>query len=144
MFSKTCEYGIRAVIYIATQSLEGKRVKINEISQNSNTPTAYTTKILGFLTKDKLVFSQTGPTGGFYVDVEKIHKVRLADIIKSIDGDEIFHGCALGLEKCGDAKPCPLHHHFVKVREDLKNVLNNTSLYDLAMGIKSGKSVLNK
>ena len=35
MFSKGCEYGIKAIIYIATQSLEGKRVKIGDVVENS-------------------------------------------------------------------------------------------------------------
>ena len=49
MFSKTCEYGIKAVLYIASQSLENKRVKIGDIVQNIDSPEAFTSKILGVL-----------------------------------------------------------------------------------------------
>ena len=49
MFSKACEYGIKAIIYIATQSLEGKRVKIVDVVENSGSPAAFTGKVLGSL-----------------------------------------------------------------------------------------------
>ena len=35
MFSKACEHGIKAIIYIATQSMDGKRVKIGDVVENS-------------------------------------------------------------------------------------------------------------
>ena len=33
MFSKTCEYAIRACIFIASQSYQGKRVTIKDIAE---------------------------------------------------------------------------------------------------------------
>ena len=54
MFSKSCEYGIKAIIYIATQSLEDVRVKIGDVAENTGTPEAFTAKILGSLTKHNI------------------------------------------------------------------------------------------
>ncbi|MFT4805030.1 MAG: Rrf2 family iron-sulfur cluster assembly transcriptional regulator, partial [Psychroserpens sp.] len=42
MFSKACEYGIRASIFIAKNSFEGKRVNPREISEEINSPYAFT------------------------------------------------------------------------------------------------------
>ena len=70
MFSKSCEYGIKAVIYITTQSLEGRRIKVGEIAENSDLPLAFTAKLLGILTKVNIVRSQTGTNGGFYIEPE--------------------------------------------------------------------------
>lgn len=142
MFSKACEYGIRAIIYIATQSMEGKRVKIGDIAKNSDTPVAFTAKILGLLTKNNIVLSQTGPNGGFYIELNQMNEIKLGDIVTAIDGDTIYRGCALGLKECNNEAPCPIHDKFIKVREGLRRVLDTTTVYDLAMGLKSGRSVL--
>ena len=69
MFSKACEHGIKAIIYIATQSMDGKRVKIGDVVENSGSPEAFTAKVLGSLTKYHIVNSYTGPNGGFFIDV---------------------------------------------------------------------------
>src|SRR5690554_7558523 len=77
MFSKTCEYGIKAVLYIASQSLENKRVKIGDIVQNIDSPEAFTSKILGVLSKNEIISSQTGPNGGYEVKDENIHSLTI-------------------------------------------------------------------
>lgn len=142
MFSKACEYGIKAVIYIATQSLEGKRVKIGDVVEQSGSPEAFTGKILGTLTRCNIVRSHTGPYGGFEIEKERLTEIRLSQIVAAIDGDSIYNGCALGLNECSHTQPCPMHFQFVKIREELKTMLENTSIYELAMGLKSGKSIL--
>jgi Rrf2 family protein len=142
MFSKACEYGIKAIIYIATQSLEGKRVKMGDIVENSGSPEAFTAKILGALTKYNLVQSLKGPYGGFEIDVERMKQIKLSEIVYAIDGDAIYNGCALGLSECNEHEPCPMHKKFVRVRNELKKMLETTSIYNLAIELKSGKTIL--
>ncbi|MBS1681760.1 MAG: Rrf2 family transcriptional regulator [Bacteroidetes bacterium] len=142
MFSKSCEYGIRAILYILTQSMENTRVKIGDIAENVGTPLAFTGKILGALTKYNIVNSYTGPNGGFDIDRKRMKEIKVSDIVYAIDGDGVYSGCALGLNECSSAQPCPLHNRFVKVRSELKNLLETTSVYDLALGLKTGKSKL--
>lgn len=142
MFSKACEYGIKAMIYIATQSMEESRIKIGDISENIGSPEAFTAKILGALVKQRIVSSQTGPHGGFYIDKHKMKAVTVSEIVAAIDGDSIYNGCGLGLSECSNAQPCPMHHKFVKIRAQLKVMLQTTTVYDLAMGLKSGKTIL--
>lgn len=142
MFSKACEHAIKSIIYIATQSMEGKRVKIGDIVENSGSPEAFTGKVLGALTKHNIVDSQKGPYGGFYIDTAQMKSVRLSDIVYAIDGDSLYNGCALGLKECSHTAPCPMHEKFVQVRSDLKEMLESTSIYDLATGLKAGKTTL--
>ncbi|MBS1488247.1 MAG: Rrf2 family transcriptional regulator [Bacteroidetes bacterium] len=142
MFSKACEYGIKAIIYIATQSLSGTRVKIGDVANNSGSPEAFTAKILGTLTKHNIVNSHTGPYGGFEISSKQMKQVKMRDIVEAIDGDTIFNGCGLGLNECNHEQPCPMHHKFVKVREEIKTMLTTTTIYDLATEYKSGKTVL--
>lgn len=142
MFSKACEYGIKAVIYIATQSMQGRKVKIGDIVTHSGSPEAFTGKILSTLSRHNIVSSQTGPYGGFSIDKENMRDIKISDIVYAIDGDAVYTECALGLKECSHTHPCPMHHKFVKVRNELKKVLETTSLYDLATGLKEGKTLL--
>lgn len=142
MFSKSCEHGIKAIIYIATQSLQDRRVKIGDIVAHIGSPEAFTAKILGALVRQNIVQSQTGPYGGFFIEKEKMQSTKISEIVFAIDGDAIYNGCALGLHECNGKRPCPMHDKFVTVRANLKNMLETTTVYDLAQGLESGKTVL--
>lgn len=142
MFSKACEYGIKASIFIAINSYEGKRVTPKEISKEINSPQAFTAKILQALVKHHIIISFKGAYGGFEIDKSKIKTIKLSQIVDAIDGNEIYSGCGLGLESCDENHPCPVHETFKSIRNNLKNMLETTTLEELASGIKSGTSFL--
>ena len=142
MFSKTCEYGIKAVLYIASQSLKNKRVKIDAIAENTDSPMAFTGKILGVLSKNEIISSHTGPNGGYEIIQEKIYSVTIADIIKAIEGNDFFEGCVLGLSNCNSKEPCPMHNTVEPVRAEMKSVLQNTTIFDLVEGIEKKETIL--
>ena len=124
MFSKACEYGIRAMMYIAQKSKEGERIGIKEISKGIDSPEAFVAKILQDLSRKGLVMSIRGPNGGFYID-SKPQKITLADVVTAIDGNDLFTGCGLGLRACNEKKPCPIHDEFKAIREKLKTMLES-------------------
>jgi len=144
MFSKACEYGIKASTYIALQSLEGKRVSLKEIAGEIDSPIAFTAKILHKLAKSNILESVKGPAGGFQIPREKIDSIKLADIVYAIDGDAIYRGCALGFKECNALKACPLHEKFVGIRDNLQSMLQNTSLYEVATGLEVGLTFLKR
>ena len=144
MFSKACEYGIKAVIYIGRQSMQGQRVSLKQVAKAIDSPVAFTAKILQALARDRIVDSSKGPTGGYEILENRSGEITLLQIVNAIDGDKIYHGCALGLKKCNANKPCPLHHQFVAIREDLKDMLVATSIQDLTEGLHEGQFYLKR
>lgn len=144
MFSKACEYGIRAMIYLATHSSSKERAKIGDIAASIGSPKPFTAKILGDLVRSDIAASYTGPNGGFAVEEAQAKKTQVIDIVKAIDGDALFTNCALGLKECSSKNPCPIHEDFVGVRNDLIKTLEKTTLHDLVIGIESGKTILMK
>lgn len=142
MFSKACEYGIKAVLFIAMQSLREVRVKMGDIVENIGSPEAFTGKILSFLTKNGIVDSYTGPNGGFEMKPETLHEISIADIVRAIDGDAFFSGCVLGLPRCDERHPCPMHHAVESIRLNMRNTLRETTVYELATGLKNKESML--
>ncbi|NAW51906.1 Rrf2 family transcriptional regulator [Elizabethkingia argentiflava] len=127
MFSKTCEYAIRALIFIAQKTRGGNRVGIKDIAKGIDSPEYFIAKILQDLTKKGLVQSAKGPTGGFYLDQNDLNR-SLADIVVKVDGERIFKGCAMGLRECSHTHPCPVHYEFKQIRNKLKEMLESSKI----------------
>ncbi|MCK9291794.1 MAG: Rrf2 family transcriptional regulator [Bacteroidales bacterium] len=144
MVSKACEHGIRAVIYIAAQSFEGKRAKIADIVQHSGSPEAFTAKVLGELTKHRIIQSHTGPRGGFEMNAEKLKTIHIGHIVQAIDGEALYINCGLGLSQCNAMYPCPVHDKYVIIRNEIKEMHITTTIFELAMAYRSGKTVLSR
>lgn len=140
MFSKACEYGIRATLYVAQQSRQGQRAKLAEIARATDSPVAFTAKILQQLARAGVISSVVGPGGGFEVDPSR--GLTLSDIVDAIDGDRIYRGCGLGLPSCDEARPCPVHDRFKEVRDQLREMLQTTTVQELATGLEAGISRL--
>lgn len=144
MFSKACQYGIKASVFIASQSAMGNRVSLKEIAAGIDSPVAFTAKILHQLAKQDILTSLKGPSGGFEIPMGRSEKIKLSNIVAAIDGDSIYMGCALGFDRCDELQPCPMHNKFVVIRENLRIMLENTSLYELANGLDVGMSFLKR
>ena len=142
MFSKTCEYGIRATIYIAMNSLKGERVSLRGIADRISSPEAFTAKILQQLVHHQIIRSVKGAAGGFEIDPTEMKTMTLGRIVNALDGDTIYTGCALGLPECSDVHPCPVHAHFTSIRSALKHMLDTTTIYQLAQGLETGLTFL--
>lgn len=141
MFSKTCEYGIRAVIYISARGSQENKVGITEISRNIEAPSHFTAKILQTLVRSSIVSSQKGVNGGFYVNKSQ-RQIQLATIVRAIDGDLLFSGCGLGLSKCSDTEPCPLHDNFKEIRSNLRRMMEETTVDDMATSLINGRGFI--
>src|SRR5680860_1058143 len=93
MFSKSCEYGIKATLFIAQESQGGRRVNLKEIASAIDSPVAFTAKILQLLSKKNVIHSVKGAYGGFEIDRKRIDTLKLSEIVNAIDGDKIYDGC---------------------------------------------------
>jgi Rrf2 family transcriptional regulator, iron-sulfur cluster assembly transcription factor len=142
IFSKTCEYGVRATIYIALQSLENNKPNLKDIAKEIESPEAFTAKILQMLVKAKIIHSVKGATGGFGIDSRRISKIKLEDIAVAVDGNFDRKICVLGLKECSETHPCPVHHKYKHIKKDLQNMLQNTSLVEMTSSLKAGDTCL--
>ena len=140
-FSKTCEYAIRAVIFIAQKSEHGKKAGIKEIAAGIDSPEHFIAKILQDLSKRGLIQSAKGPNGGFFLD-ESSRTTTLADIVRAVDGDKLFTGCGLGLKNCSETKPCPLHNEFKIIRNKILVTLQSATLAEFNADLNLGLSYI--
>ena len=138
MFSKACEYAIKATIYIAQQSNQDRRVNVKEVAKSVNAPEAFTAKILQQLCRENILSSNRGKQGGFIFDLEKQKETKIFNLVTIIDGDGLFTNCGLGLHKCSSDNPCPVHDDFYLVRDNLVAMTQKYSFYDLAIKTENG------
>jgi Rrf2 family iron-sulfur cluster assembly transcriptional regulator len=97
---------------------------------------------LQILSRKNVINSIKGVGGGFEIPKDTMSKIKLAHIVTAIDGDSVFTGCGLGLSHCSEDHPCPVHDKFKAIKTELAFMLENTSLEELALGIKSGETFL--
>lgn len=140
-FSKTCEYALRATVFIAQKSEHGRKVGIREIAAGIDSPEPFIAKILQSLSRQGLIQSVKGPTGGFYTDAE-MRKNTLADIVSAVDGNRLFTGCGLGLKECSASKPCPVHNEFAQIRDRLSAILHSTPISQFNEQLNLGSSYI--
>lgn len=143
IFSKTCEYALRAVLYIAKRSEQGYKSGIKEIAEEVNSPEHFLAKILQKLSREGLIQSTKGPNGGFFLDHGDFNR-PLAEIVEAIEGKELFIGCAMGLSYCSETNPCPLHNDFKQIRDNLAHVLRTTTIGQFNQDLIDGHFTLNK
>jgi len=138
MFSKSCKYAIRAVMYLAVNSSEEKKLGVKEISGALEVPKHFLAKILQQLSRHSLISSTKGPNGGFFLTEDDLKKpLRL--VVESIDGPDVFNACILGLPVCSSKNPCPLHSTASVYRKGLLALLNDQNIREVAKKVKENK-----
>jgi len=142
MFSRAGEIALKIMIYLAADQREGRWIGLKEIVQAIDSPEAFSAKILQRLTKQGLVQSIRGPSGGF--QLPKNRSITLHEVIIAIDGEGIFTDCVLGLPNCSETHPCPVHDKFKAVRDHLAGILISTTIEEVKEGILLGHYYLRK
>ena len=135
MFSNSCKYGLRSVIYLTEVSNVEQRVRAKEIADHLEVPLPFLSKILQDLARKGIISSIKGPNGGFYMTAEEKQQ-KVLDIVEAIDGLNRLTECALGLPECSNENPCPLHHQIKVYRDNLHHHLADNSLLELSQHLK--------
>ncbi|MEP7195716.1 MAG: Rrf2 family transcriptional regulator [Saprospiraceae bacterium] len=141
MFSKSCEYAIKAMIFVAQKSSADSRIGIKEIAKGTDSPEHFIAKIMQDLSRRKLVHSVKGPNGGFYMDKADL-QTSIADIVKAMDGDKLYTDCVLGLKACSEKNPCPVHFEFKEIKRNLIKMIENNTIGEFNAKLDSGKFFL--
>ena len=145
MLSSTSKYGIRAVMYIASQSRNNGKIGIKKISEDLGLPTPFLAKILQLLARQKILSSSRGPHGGFSL-LRDPKKISLLDIITTIDGNDIFDNCIIHNMPCNcvdeNKLKCPIHDDYFKVRNGIVRLFTNKTIYSLVKSAKKQEKIL--
>ena len=136
--SKRGEYGLRAMIFIATalhtHQADNGLVQIKDISEKENIPAKYLEQILLTLKNAGLLHSKMGIGGGYYLG-RPADEINLGQIFRVLDGPLAPIRCVsqMAYESCGcpDERTCGLRLTMLDVRNAIANILDQTSLEDV-------------
>lgn len=130
IFSKAAEYAIRACIDMAVLE-PGAFAMGKHIAERTGAPTPFLLKILQQLTRDRILRSNKGPTGGFALRVTPTD-LTLRRIVAVVDGEDDEPRCIAGFNECTDTTPCPMHDSWKPLRSGIMDYLDRTTIAALA------------
>jgi Rrf2 family protein len=131
--SRSCEYALQAVIYLATRFRKSPILQ-RDISSALNIPQQFLGKILQTLVRHDIVKSQRGKSGGFILS-RSPKEFSLFDVVQVIDGLSFLNRCFLGFPGCSDDNPCPVHDKWIETKKDIIKLLKEKSIEELGKGI---------
>ena len=141
MFSRSCQYALQAVLYIAVHTQNKKMIGVKEIAKSQNIPLHFLSKILQKMVKGKILNSIKGPNGGFALNILP-EKLTLLLIVEIIDGLDVFDLCGFGMKTCSDLSPCPIHHDYKIVKNKVRQLLVKKTVAQLCQDVEEGKSIV--
>lgn len=104
MLSKTAEYALRAVVWLAREP--GRAESADHLAEVTKVPRRYLHKVLQDLVRGELVHSQPGPGGGYSLQVAPA-EISILDVVNAVAPLERIRHCPLGL--VSHTSLCPLH-----------------------------------
>jgi Rrf2 family protein len=123
------------VLYLTSTENKQKFISIKQIADELNISFHFLTKIFQILSQHGIMTSARGPAGGISL-AKPASEISLIDIITALEGTEYFKGCILALPNCCDKTPCPFYDFWASMREEIKNMFEQTSLEELGQKIK--------
>ncbi len=131
MLTQTSRYALRILGHLADH--RGATLRGDEIARATGIPANYLVKLLNQLRKRGFVDSQKGWGGGFRLR-EQALEAPIAEVVELFDGPADQTTCVFERRRCNESRPCPLHHHWERVRSSYSIMLAAVRLRDLATG----------
>lgn len=129
LYSKGCEYAIRALLYLAAAENASNRTA-RAICRKAKVPEPYARKVFQLLVRGGYLEAISGNGGGYRL-CKRPKDVSLLQIIKAVDGKRTFEKCILGAAKCNCRRPCLLHGAWEVSKKGLLENLASKRLSEL-------------
>jgi Rrf2 family protein len=145
MLSKKAKYGLTALIHLARSQNKGP-VLISGLAKEGRIPKKFLELILLELKNEGVLQSKKGKGGGYFL-ARPAELIRIGHVIRVMDGPLAPIPCVseTAYEKCVeciDEKTCPIRAVMKQVRDAMANILDRTTLAELAGSYKVRKHML--
>ncbi len=141
MLSNASKYAIRAVLFLANKSSNTQKYGSKHLADSLEIPNPFLAKLLQQLSRAGVISSTKGPGGGFYL-TDQNRQRHISDILNVIEKENVLHTCLMGLPRCGDANPCPIHHLAAPFMVELRKKFNVQTIDELANEVKENGTYL--
>ncbi len=127
-YGKLARQAVSAISYLAQKySPDAPAVSSAEVGRARKIPTALAAKLLSQMASAGLTVGTTGPGGGYRL-ARPPEQIRLSEIVALFERSMDEFPCPFGEGWCGTGDPCPLHYDFLKLEENGRQFLENTTL----------------
>src|SRR5512140_2897967 len=132
LYSKTCQYALRAMERIAAAELADPDSWVPQkfLAKELGISGPSVAQIIHRLRKAGLLSARRGPSGGVGL-ARPADEITVSEVVHAIDGVGLAGRCILGFAACTDEAPCPAHPVWSVVRPKLETELEHKSLLDL-------------
>ena len=127
MISKTAEYALRAMTFLAMEP--GRARTVRDIAERTRVPEGYLSKVMQNLCRAGLVRSQRGLYGGFTLEHAPA-ELSILDIVDAVDPLQRIRTCPLGLPSHG-AELCPMHRRLDDATAMVERAFRDSTLAEL-------------
>ncbi len=133
--SKRGEYGLKAMIDLASQDEPTAVTQIKDIAARQQIPVKFLEQILLTLKNAGLLRSRAGVGGGYYL-AKAPDEITLGQVVRTLDGPLAPIPCVsqTAYERCvcDDEATCGLRLTMLDVRNAIANILDQTTLADVS------------
>lgn len=129
-------YTVRALLDLAQNSVDGRPVRLSDISKREGISHAYLEQLFNRLKKVEVVRGRKGPGGG-YVLAKDAERILMGEVIKAVEGEEKLFLCTEehdDSESCQRYPGCTTHLLWEKLSASFQDYLNSITLADLLKG----------
>lgn len=130
MLSRSSEYAIRALTFLAQHERDGRHYLARDMAEQLTIPAPFLGKVLQPLVTRGILHSQRGRSGGFRLD-RPASQITLVQIVESQETLTAANVCMLGQRDCDDAHACPLHAMWMTASHAVHDRLRQTTLQDM-------------
>jgi len=137
LYSLTTKYAVIALIELATRD-ESTPILVRDIAQARDIPPAFFAKLVPPLVRAGILTSTRGKNGGISF-ARSPQEVSIADVVRTIEGDNYFRECVFELLPCDGRPDCPLHDVWDPIRDDITRFLEQTTIHGVADKLTAAK-----
>jgi len=126
------EYGLRCLVQLAHLK-GGESLTLSQMAKREGISVANAGKLLWILSKAGLVQSTRGTKGGYQL-ARAAHEIRLSEVIKVLDADEVAGHCKSYtgvLDVCVHTSDCGIRPVILGLHEIVQNALSEVTLAQL-------------
>jgi Rrf2 family protein len=140
--SKRGEYGLKAMIDLASQDEPTAVTQIKDIAARQQIPVKFLEQILLTLKNAGLLRSRSGVGGGYYL-AKAPADITLGQVVRTLDGPLAPIPCVsqMAYERCvcDDESTCGLRLTMLDVRNAIADILDQTTLADVSTRVEKAQ-----
>lgn len=132
-FSTRSRYGLRAMVDMAINFKPGEPIPLGQVAERQGLSEGYLEQLMTFLRKGGLVRSVRGAQGGYILSREP-SRITAGEIVRCLEGPLSPTECVSedSPDQCARAEICVTRGLWEKIRKSVAEVLDSTTLEDLA------------